>query len=176
MTPGELVRLLGKELRRRPYLIGFLVATVGLAVWALIPLPKRAIKEVIRSAERTIEARDAEALRPLLAADFYSPETQTDRDATVALLKDIFRDVLSLDIRIKRVRTKVQGDRATSDVDFYIWGTVRGGDVYSQITFSGLEAGGSRLNPLERCRLTFVKETDGYWRVSSARLLGVVKD
>jgi len=170
MSPRELARILRGGFRHHPYLIAFAVALGGLAVWALAPLPRRAIKHVILRCERIIEARDAESLRSILAADFHCPHTG-DRDATLAKISDAFDYVLSLQLHIKHIKTRVHGDRATSEVDFTISGTLRGGEVYSQIPFYGLRGNKEIGREVDRCRLAFTKEPDGQWRISGAELL-----
>jgi len=167
MTPRDLLRILAGELRRRPYLIGFAIVLAGLAIWAVLPSPTRAIKDVIHEGERTIEARDVEALRPILAASFYSPQTG-DREHTIARLANAFQDLLSIEIQIEEMRIQMAGNRATAEIGFHVSGAFSGGDVYSQIPFRGLMGSADQL---ERCHLELVKEQDEQWRIASAEIL-----
>ena len=167
MTAFDFIAALGREFRRRPYLIGFAVALAGLIIWAIVvPLPKRAVKRVIVQGKEAIAARDVEAVRPLLAADFESPRWG-GREATLERLTDEFRSVVSIQIKIKRTRIRLDGDRATADVEFYVSGSVRT-EEYPQLPFRGLSGDASLSNPLERWRLSFVREADGHWHISGA--------
>jgi hypothetical protein len=167
MTALDFIKTVGREFRRRPYLIGFAVALAGLIIWAIVvPLPKRAVKRVIVQGTKALEARDIESLRPLLAANFESPRSG-DRDKTLETLTDDFRHVVSIRIKLKHIRIRLEGERATADVEFYISGSFRT-EEYPQVPFRGLSGDASLGNPLERWRLLFTREADGLWRLSGA--------
>jgi len=171
MIPHRLLRVFGEQFRRTPYLVGFTAILAGLLVWAVIaPLPKRSIKHIIILARRAIETREVEGLRPLLAETFSSPHTG-DREQTIERLREALQEVLSIKIKIKHIRIHVENDQATAVVEFYISGTIRGGDVYPQMPFRGLSGDATLANPLERCRVTFLKEADGRWRILGVELI-----
>ena len=162
---------LESQLKRNPYLIWFAVILVGLVVWAvLVPLPKRGVKNVIMKGRRAIEALDVNALEPMLADKFEAPRTG-DREETIEKLRDTFGELLSIQIKIKRTRIRIQDQSAVALVDFYVSGVFRGGDIYAQVPFRGLSGEPTLANPLERCRLSFVKESDGGWKITGAELL-----
>lgn len=167
MTPRDLLRILGEELRRRPYLIGFLIVLAGLALWAVIPNPRRAIKHVIQRGERICEARDVERLKSIMAAEFQS-DFGGDRESTIEHVRAAFEFAASIEIRIKQIETEVKGDQAQSTVTYQVVWTVAKGE-YKGTPFYGLP---DSPGLLQRCELRFVKEQDGYWRVSGVRLLG----
>jgi len=169
MTPVGLHRVITTQFRRHSYLVGFAVGLVGLGVWALLaPLPRRAVKKVILAGKAAIEARDIAALRPLLTPDFRGPYANS-RDEVLQRLTEMFARVVSIEIRIKRIRTNVDADRAASHVWFYVSGVGRDGE-FGQYPFRGLGGGSGLANSLEHCSLTLVKGDDGQWRVQRAEL------
>jgi len=173
---NQVFHIVARELRRNPYLIGFVVFLAALFLWAIIvPLPKRPIKRVIVKAKKAFVARDAGGLRPLLAEKFDSP-LAGGREEAMERAREIFKDVLSLSIKIKRIRIHVEGDKATAWVQFYISGTIRGGDEYPQLPFRGLQGEETLAKPLERCLVRFVKEADNHWRIAGVELLGPAAD
>ncbi|MCX8037676.1 MAG: nuclear transport factor 2 family protein [Candidatus Sumerlaeia bacterium] len=165
----EFARFIGMELRRRPYLIGFLVVLAGLAVWALIPFPKRTIKHVIVRATKIVEARDIERLEPLFSDKFFSTQTG-DRAKTIQLLTAAFDELTALDIKIKRIRIEVSGDTAAAIVEFTIVWTMRRGEL-ANMQVRGLRGEQSLSNPIERVRLRLARSPDGYWQFTDAELL-----
>jgi len=170
--PPRLLTIVRREFEGHPYLAGFVVILVGLLLWAVIvPLPKRGVKNVILRGKKAIEQRDVEAIAPLLAKPFDSPLTG-NRDQTIERFKEAFENTLSIEVKIKRIHIQLEGDRAEAVVEFYVSGTVRGGELYAQVPFRGLSGEATLANPLERCRLTLVKEPDDRWRISGAELLG----
>jgi hypothetical protein len=169
--PPRLFRIFGREFQGHPYLIGFVVIVVGLLLWAIIvPLHNRGVKNIVLHGKRAIEAREIRELSPLLAENFNSSLTG-NREDTVEQLREAFKNILSIEIKIKRIRIHIADDRANAVVEFTVAGTIRGGSDYPQMPFRGLSGQEGLTNPLECCRLTFVKEADGRWRVSGAELI-----
>jgi len=170
--PPRLLTIVRREFEGHPYLAVFALILVGLLLWAVIvPLPKRGVKNVILRGKKAIEQRDVEAIAPLLAKQFDSLLTG-NRDQTIERFKEAFENTLSIEIKIKRIRIHIAGEQAEAVVEFYVSGTVRGGDDLPSRPFRGLSGEATLANPLERCRLTLVKEADDRWRISGAELLG----
>ncbi len=165
----ELARFIGIELRRRPYLIGFLVILAGLAVWAVIPFPKRTIKHVIVRTSKIVEARDIERLAPLLSDKFFSTQTG-DRAETIRFLTAAFDELATVDIKLKRIRIQVSGNSAAALVEFTVVWSMRRGEL-ANMQVRGLRGEPSLSNPVERVRLRLACSPDGYWQFTDAELL-----
>jgi hypothetical protein len=173
---GRLRTIVEREFQAHPYLFGFVVVLTGLLLWAVVaPLHRRGVKNVILHGKRAIEAREVRELSSLLAENFTSSRTG-DREATIEHVRREFKNIIAIEIKLKRIRIHVAGDNGDALVDFTIAGTIRGGEDLPQIPFRGLSGDVTPANPLERCRLTFVKESDGRWRISGAELVSATAE
>lgn len=169
MKPVEGLLILWEELRRKPILLGVLLALIAIGVWFIIPNQKRKVRETILRVETIFEARDAERLRPLLTEDFVSDQAG-DRDETIAALAEVFENLVSLDIKIKQMGVEISGDRATALVYFRASGSFQGGGVYREVPFRGLSTTPNRPGELDRCRVGLVR-SDGRWLLARAEIL-----
>ena len=166
MTPREVVR--------QPVVLVGLVVLAAVVVWLLWPDPKREIKSVVERVEEIVESREIEDLRPILSEEFVSPETG-DKQDTMDLLVSVFRDIITVEVKIKEMLIEMESDRATALVAFQVSGTIRGGDIYNQVPFRGISMAEPGTNPLERVRVRLVKENDT-WRIVSVELLAPLEE
>jgi len=162
---GRTRRLLG-----RLFLIGFALALAGLAVWAILPSPRREIKRLVQRTERVFASRDIDALRFVLAERFSNIETG-DREETIEYLKEIMDQVTEIKVRIRRIRIDVRGNEAFAIVEFNVAGVLKGSEVFPSVPFRGLSGRSDLSNPIERVRLHLVRERDGVFRIDQAELL-----
>lgn len=169
MAWGNRIGRIGRAPLRWVILIAVATAAAGVVIWAVLPRPERELKRVIQSCRRIIESKDVEPLRPYLAQSFYYEKTG-DRDETVAWLKEEFRNVLEVKVHIRRMRFDVRGRQAGAVVDFNVSGSLKG-EFYSKIPFRSLRGDPKAEDTVERCRLLFVREDDGQYRISSFELL-----